>query len=151
MRKVIIFLISFFLTVNIAWSAPKPGDKAPGFSLVSVDGKKVSLADFQGKVVLIGMFHICVPCMNQALDFQKVIKAVASDKLVVLGINTNGDSKTAVEKYLAGFPSPIHFPYLLDPEMTVHKEYIQRDMPTVLIIDAQGIFKPEPRMSAPIS
>ena len=76
--------------------------------------------------------------MNQALEFQKVIKSVSSDKLVVLGINTNGDSKTAVNKYLAGFPSPISFPYLLDPEMTVHKAYVQRDMPTVLIIDAKG-------------
>ena len=138
MRKLIIFLIAFFLTVNFAWSAPKPGDKAPGFSLTSVDGEKVSLEQFKGKVVLIGMFHICVPCMNQALEFQKVIKSVASDKLVVLGINTSGDSKTAVNKYLAGFPSQIDFPYLLDPEMTVQKAYIQRDMPTVLIIDAKG-------------
>ena len=138
MRKLIIFLIAFFLTVNFAWSAPNPGDKAPGFSLTSVDGEKVSLEQFKGKVVLIGMFHICVPCMNQALEFQKVIKSVASDKLVVLGINTSGDSKTAVNKYLAGFPSQIDFPYLLDPEMTVQKAYIQRDMPTVLIIDANG-------------
>ncbi len=138
MRKLILFLISFLLMVNIAWSAPKPGDKAPGFFLISVDGKNVSLDEFKGKVVLIGMFHICVPCMNQALEFQKVIKSVSSEKLVVLGINTNGDSKAAVNKYLAGFPAPISFPYLLDPEMTVHKAYIQRDMPTVLVIDAKG-------------
>ena len=138
MRKLIIFLISFLLTVNIAWAAPKPGDKAPGFSLISIGGKKVSLDGLKGKVVLIGMFHICVPCMNQAMELQKVKESIDSDKLVVLGINTSGDSKTAVSEYLAGFPGPISFSYLLDPEMTVHKAYIQRDMPTVLIIDAQG-------------
>lgn len=141
MRKPIIFLISFFIMVNIAWAVPKPGDKAPGFSLISMDGKKVSLADLRGKVALIGMFHICVPCMNQAMEFQKVRNAIDSDKLVILGINTNGDSKAALSEYLAGFPSPISFSYLLDPDMTVHKAYIQRDMPTVLIIDAKGIIQ----------
>ena len=66
---------------------------------------------------------------------------IKSDKLVVLGINTSGDSKKAVEDYLKGFPKPVNFPYLLDPEMSVHKAYIQRDMPTVLIIDKQGVLQ----------
>ena len=138
MQKLVISLISFFLIVNVAWAGPKAGDKAPGFSLMSLDGQKVSLKDFKGKVILIGMFHICVPCMHQALEFQKVRDAINSEKLVVIGINTSGDSKAAVSKYIAGFPSGIKFPYLLDPEMTVHKSYIQRDMPTVLIIDSMG-------------
>jgi len=138
MQKLIISLISFFLMANIAWAAPKAGDTAPGFSLVSLNGKKISLSDFKGKVVLIGMFHICVPCMHQALELQKVRESIDSDKLVVLGINTSGDSKTDISNYIAGFPSGINFPYLLDPEMTVHKSYIQRDMPTVLVIGTEG-------------
>ena len=56
MRKLIIFLIAFFLTVNIAWSAPKAGDKAPGFSLTSIDGKKVSLDEFKGKLCSLECF-----------------------------------------------------------------------------------------------
>ena len=141
MQKLVISLISFLLMANIAWAAPKVGDKAPGFSLVSQNGQKVSLEDFKGKVVLIGMFHICVPCMHQALEFQKVRDSIDSDKLVVIGINTSGDSKADVSKYITGFPGGINFPYLLDPEMTVHKSYIQRDMPTVLIIDSKGIIQ----------
>ncbi|MGV7222570.1 MAG: peroxiredoxin family protein [Nitrospinales bacterium] len=138
MKKLIISVVSFFLIANIAWAAPKAGDKAPVFSLITLDGKKVSLDDFKGKVVLIGMFHICVPCMQQALEFQKVRDSIDSDKLVVLGINTSGDSKADVSKYISGFPGEINFPYLLDPDMTIHKSYIQRDMPTVLIIDPNG-------------
>lgn len=138
MRKISFFLIiSFFLT-TMAWAAPKTGDKAPAFSLVSMGGEKVSLENLKGKVVLMGMFHICVPCMNQAMEFEKVKKALNSDKLVILGINTSGDSKDDVNEYLAGFPSSISFQYLLDPEMLVNKAYLQRDMPTVLIIDTNG-------------
>ena len=125
-------------TIPAQAAAPAAGDTAPGFALKSVDGKDVSLDSLKGKVVLIGMFHICVPCMNQALEFNKVREQVPSQDLVILGINTSGDSKKDVVEYLEGFPKPVKFTYLLDPEQAVHKAYIQRDMPTILIIDRQG-------------
>ena len=142
MRKIIPILLFAIFIVAPAWAgSPKPGDSAPDFSLSSLDGTKYTLSDLKGKVVLVGMFHICVPCMNQAMEFDKVRKAFKTDKLVILGINTSGDSKEAVEDYLGGFPKSIHFPYLLDPEQTVHKAYTQRDMPTVLIIDSNGVLR----------
>jgi cytochrome c biogenesis protein CcmG/thiol:disulfide interchange protein DsbE len=142
MRKYIpILLITIFLA-HPAWAAsPKAGDPAPDFSLSAINGGKHTLSDLKGKVVLVGMFHICVPCMNQAMEFDKVRKALGTDKLVILGINTSGDSKKAVQDYLAGFPKPVHFPYLLDPGLTVHKAYTQRDMPTILIIDSNGVLR----------
>ena len=142
MRKIIpILLITLFL-IHPAWAgSPKSGDSAPDFSLNSLDGEKHTLSDLKGKVVLVGMFHICVPCMNQAMEFEKVRENLKTDKLVILGINTSGDSKEAVEDYLAKFPKAVHFPYLLDPNQTVHKAYTQRDMPTVLIIDSKGVLR----------
>ncbi len=131
--------VLFFLWTGLAMAkAPVAGDKAPDFSIQSMDGKSVSLSDFKGKVVLVGMFHICVPCRNQAMELEKVRASLSSDKLAIIGINTAGDSKEAVTKYLNGFPSKVNFPYYLDPDMTVHKAYIQRDMPTVLIIGPDG-------------
>ena len=142
MRKFIPFLLIAVLLAHPAWAAsPKAGDSAPDFSLSAITGGKHTLSDLKGKVVLVGMFHICVPCMNQAMEFEKVRKALKTDKLVILGINTSGDSKKAVQDYLAGFPKPVQFPYLLDPNQTVHKAYIQRDMPTVLIIDSKGVLR----------
>ena len=121
--------------------APKVGDKAPDFSVTSVTGEKLTLSSLKGKVVLMGMFHICVPCMNQALEFEKIRKQQGKDNLVIIGVNTNGDSKVDVMDYLAKFPTPIQFPYYLDPEMSVFKAYVQRDMPTVLIIDKEGVIR----------
>jgi cytochrome c biogenesis protein CcmG/thiol:disulfide interchange protein DsbE len=140
MRKLILslFIVCLFVSLGFA-GAPVRGDDAPGFSLSSINGDKVSLADFKGKVVLVGMFHICAPCRNQALEFNKVRKQLQDKNLVILGINTSGDSKKAVEDYLGQFPEPVNFPYLLDPGQSVNKKYIQRDMPTVLIIDKKGI------------
>ncbi len=142
MRKTMSFLIILLLLASpVSAGAPVSGDKAPNFTLSSLDGEKFSLDALKGKVVLVGMFHICVPCMNQAMELNKVRDQIKSDKLVVLGINTNGDSREAVEKYLKGFPQAVKFPYLLDPEMSLHKAYMQRDMPTVLIIDSEGVLK----------
>ncbi len=142
MRKFIPFILITIFLAHPTWAAsPKVGDSATDFSLNAVIGGKHTLSDLKGKVVLVGMFHICVPCMNQAMEFEKVRKALSTDKLVILGINTSGDSKKAVQDYLAGFPKPVHFPYLLDPNQTVHKAYTQRDMPTVLIIDSNGVLR----------
>lgn len=140
MRKFFLSLIFMILGVVPAFAgAPSPGEQAPEFSLRSMDGKKVALSDYKGKVVVIGMFHICVPCMNQAMEFNKVKKQLSEDQVVVLGINTNGDSREAVAQYLSKFPEKVNFPYLIDPDKGVYKSYSQRDMPTVLIIDQKGV------------
>ncbi|GJL80292.1 MAG: hypothetical protein NPINA01_32810 [Nitrospinaceae bacterium] len=142
MRKILTFLVVvLFLASPLFAGVPGQGDKAPNFSLSSIQGETLSLDSLKGKVVIVGMFHICVPCMNQAMELNKVRDRIKSDKLVVLGINTSGDSKKAVEDYLKGFPQAVKFPYLLDPDMTVHKAYMQRDMPTVLIIDSEGVLQ----------
>lgn len=140
MQKIFLTLIIMFLgAVPALAGAVSSGEPAPEFSLTSMDGKKVSLSDYKGKVVIIGMFHICVPCMNQAIEFNKVKNQLSDGQVVVLGINTNGDSREAVAQYLSKFPEKVKFPYLIDPEKEVYRSYSQRDMPTVLIIDQKGI------------
>ena len=134
----LIFLLCFMTELAFA-GAPGPGDKAPDFSLKTLDGKQLSLSDLRGKVVLIGMFHICVPCMNQAMEFNKVRDQLDEKQLAIVGINTNGDSKEAVANYLSKFPEKVRFPYLIDPVKSFYQVYLQRDMPTVLIIDKEGI------------
>ncbi|MDP7057902.1 MAG: TlpA disulfide reductase family protein [Nitrospinaceae bacterium] len=131
----------FFLVQSSYAKVPMSGDPAPDFSLTSVTGEKVVLSDMKGKVILLGMFHICVPCMKQALEFNKVQDQLSSAKLAILGINTSGDSREEVMAYLKGFPEKVKFSYLLDPEQSVNKNYIQRDMPTVLVIDSNGIIQ----------
>jgi cytochrome c biogenesis protein CcmG, thiol:disulfide interchange protein DsbE len=140
MKKILVFFILIVVLAETAFAGvPGPGDEAPNFSLKTLDGKQVSLSDLRGKVVLIGMFHICVPCMNQAMEFNKVRDQLDEKQLAIVGINTNGDSKEAVANYLSKFPEKVRFPYLIDPVKSFYQVYLQRDMPTVLIIDKEGI------------
>ena len=142
MSKFIVAMAVLLAFLDNAYAgAPKVGQKAPDFSVVSTKGEKLFLSSLKGKVVLMGMFHICVPCMNQAMEFEQVRKKVSSDALVIIGINTHGDSKTDVLDYLSKFPEPVNFSYYLDPDMHVYKSYIQHDMPTVLVIDKEGVIR----------
>ena len=138
---ILIFLSVLFLVQVSHAKVPVAGDPAPDFTLTSVTGEKIALSDLRGKVVLVGMFHICVPCMKQALEFNKVRDQLSSSKLIILGINTSGDSKEAVMNYLKRFSENVNFSYLLDPDQSVHKNYSQRDMPTVLVIDSGGVIR----------
>ncbi len=138
----IITLWSFLLTAGIAIAAavPMAGSKAPDFTLTSVKGEQVSLSQFKGSVVVLGLFHICDPCMNQASQMQKLLNE-GQTSAVFLGVNTAGDSKEDVIAYLNQFKTRITFSYLLDPDKDVNKKYFQRLMPTVLIIDGNGIIR----------
>lgn len=135
-------LLSFILTAGIALAAAVPlgGDRAPDFTLTSVTGEQVSLSQYKGSVVVLGLFHICDPCMNQAAQMQKLLNEGQS-KAVFLGVNTAGDTEEDILYYLKQFKTKITFPYLLDPEQDVNKKYFQRLMPTVLIIDGEGIIR----------
>src|SRR6266568_4984832 len=50
----------------------KMGDPAPDFTLETIDGQTVSLSQYKGKVVVLGLFHICEPCLVQGTELQKV-------------------------------------------------------------------------------
>jgi len=138
----LVILIMGLLIYGVAFAAVlKIGDKAPGFSLTSMTGEKVSLYDAKGsKVVILGLFHICEPCMNQAMELQKVYEK-NKDKVTVIGVNASGDSKRDVQEYLNSFPVKVNFPYLLDPEHTTEKLFSVRATPVVYIIDKEGVIR----------
>ena len=50
----------------------KVGEPAPNFSLTSLTGETVSLEQYKGKVVVLGLFHICKPCLIQGTNLQRV-------------------------------------------------------------------------------
>ncbi len=138
----IILTLSLFLTAGatLAASVPMVGDRAPDFTLTSVKGEKVSLSQYRGSVVVLGLFHICDPCMNQATELQKMLNE-GKTKAVILGVNTAGDTKEDVLTYLNQFKTNITFPYLLDPAKDVNRKYMQRLMPTLIIIDGEGVIR----------
>ena len=120
----------------------KVGDPAPNFTLETLDGQTLSLAQYKGKVVVLGLFHICEPCMVQGTELQKVHEALQGKNVQVLGVNSAGNAKDKVKEFLKEFPVKVSYPYMVDPKKETDKLYGGgRFIPNVYIIDQQGIIR----------
>jgi cytochrome c biogenesis protein CcmG/thiol:disulfide interchange protein DsbE len=120
----------------------KVGEKAPSFVLTAITGETVGLDTYKGKVVVLGLFHICDPCMVQGSALQKVSEMTKGKEVAVLGVNSSGDSKKNVGEFLSAFPVNVTYPYLLDPSKVTDKLYGGgKFIPNVYVIDQQGVIR----------
>ena len=100
------------------------------------------MGSLRGKVVVLGLFHICEPCLMQGSNLQKVYEATRGKNVAVVGVNSSGDSKEAVQEFIASFPVRVTYPYLVDPDQVTDRLYGGgRFIPNVYIIDQQGIIR----------
>lgn len=118
------------------------GEKAPSFALTALTGETVSLESYKGRVVVLGLFHICEPCLIQGSALQKVYESTQGKNVAVLGVNSSGNTKKEVEEFLSTFPVKVTYPYLLDPNKTTDKLYGGgRFIPNVYVIDQNGVIR----------
>ncbi len=152
-NKVILFLLLSFSVSLISYagnveklsssesksnrSTEKEGDKAPNFSLKSVDGKTVKLSDYKGKIVIIDFWATwCPPCRRGVPDLISIQKEFKKD-VVVIGISLDRE-KTI--KDVPGFIKDygINYPVVYgDDKVTIDYGGI-RSIPTSFVIDRKG-------------
>jgi len=116
------------------------GPKAPDFTLPTVDGGQVSLADFKGKKVVVLDFWstTCDPCMAEMPHLVDLYKRYKDRGLIVLAISLDGPES------LAQVNSVVHdkgmiFPVLLDSETEVVNKYDpKKEMPYSAVVAKNG-------------
>ena len=98
-----------------------PGDKAPAFSLPDADGKKVSLADYKGRQVIVYFYPAASTpgCTKQACDFRDNLHDLNEAGLDVVGISPDKPEKLA--KFRDA--EKLTFPLLSDPDRKVLTAY----------------------------
>ena len=147
MKKVWIALFALLVPVLaahlvLAAGLFKIGEKAPSFALTAITGETVGLDTYKGKVVVLGLFHICDPCMIQGSTLQKVSEMTKGKDVAVLGVNSSGNSKKEVGEFLSAFPVKVTYPYLLDPNKLTDRLYGGgKFIPNVYVIDQQGMIR----------
>ena len=88
------------------------GKLAPEFTLVDLDGKKVSLADYKGKAVLIDFWATwCGPCKLEMPWIAEFSQKYAGQGLVVLGLVTDDPGKETIRKTASR--SGVSYPVLI--------------------------------------
>lgn len=111
------------------------GKPAPKFTLKDLNGKDVSLSDYEGKIVLINFWATwCGYCDKEMPDLEKLNKE--NDDIVVLAVNVR-ESNDIVEKYIK--EGKYTFPVVLDESGDVSTQYLVSAFPTTYFVDKEGI------------
>jgi peroxiredoxin/outer membrane lipoprotein-sorting protein len=114
------------------------GKNAMDFELKDLQGTQVRLSDYRGKIVLLDFWATwCPPCRKELPSIEKLHRQFAGKDVVVLGINDE-DSGT-VKGFLK--KNEYTLPTLMDSKKNVHRMYGARAIPTVIVIDRNGVIR----------
>jgi cytochrome c biogenesis protein CcmG, thiol:disulfide interchange protein DsbE len=122
--------------------APKTGFKAPDFTLTTLEGKDISLAQYQGKVVVLNIWTTwCAFCETEMPAFQNVAQEMSdSTGVVILAINsTSQDDLDSVAQFVQR--KGLTFPIPMDSAGRVTRLYQVRALPTTFFIGPDGIIR----------
>ena len=110
--------------------------QAPSFTLPDLSGNPVSLADFQGKLVLLDFFATwCEPCRVEIPGFIELYQKYKSSGFVVVGVSVDVEGLEVVKPYVDSLN--IDYPVVIG-DTEIVQSYGLSGLPTNLIIDQQG-------------
>ena len=129
---------------------PLKGRPAPAFTLQDLNGRKVSLASYRGKAVLLNFWATwCAPCKIETPWIVELRNRYASQGFEVLGISTEGEDlkpddtvgwakdKAAINKFVQ--QEKVTYPMLLDGDSISTPYGGLDDLPTSFFVNRKGI------------
>jgi cytochrome c biogenesis protein CcmG/thiol:disulfide interchange protein DsbE len=121
--------------------SPREGFLAPDFTLDTLDGKKVTLSELRGKIVIINLWATwCPPCRAEMPALENAYEQYRDSGVVILGLNvTNQDSEKDIPPFVKEFG--LTFPILLDRDGSVSTLYQLRGLPTTFFVNREGIIR----------
>ncbi|MGA3079918.1 MAG: TlpA disulfide reductase family protein [Terracidiphilus sp.] len=105
------------------------------FTLKDLDGKKVTLSQLRGKIVMVNFWATwCPPCRLEMPDLDLIYTHFQPQGLVVLAVTD--ESPFTAGSFIA--KANYHLPVLLDSDRKVHKMFHITGIPTTFIFDREG-------------
>jgi peroxiredoxin len=117
------------------------GSTAPDFTLQNEQAQTLQLAQFRGKPVLLNFFNSTCPwCQTEMPRLAQIYRRLNDDKEVdvaILGIVVGQDTPHSAAQFAA--EKQLDFPIAVDAEGTVRSAYQLERVPTLVLVDGQGI------------
>lgn len=116
------------------------GQRAPDFTLPTLDGQRVSLSDFRGQAVLVNFWATwCGPCRDEMPDFETVYETYRDEGFAVLAVN-NAEPREKVAPFVADLG--VTFTIALDEAGEVNDRLYGRAIPgypTSFLVNGDGV------------
>lgn len=134
---VLIFAVLYFPAPAFSISS---GEPAPLFELSDLQGRKHTLAEYAGKVVLINFWASwCGECIIEMPSLNAIHTQFSNRGLAVLGVTVDRKPEDALA---AAKKTHISFPILLDARGEVFmKKYAVVGLPTTIVLDRKGVIR----------
>ncbi len=151
MRKTLIFILATLLLPSLLPAAEKitaeefekiglyalkEGTRSIDFELKDLNGKKISLSSFKGKVVLLNFWATwCPPCREEMPSMERLYRRFKDKDLVILAVDLREEAKV-VRKFVA--KQKLSFPVLLDSDGKVGAIYGAQSIPLSYLVSRDG-------------
>ena len=140
MRKTITMLHAIIAATALALTGPPVGAPAPDFHLTTLEGKRVALADFRGKTLVLNDWATwCPPCREETPDLVASAKKLsAKGDVVFLGVDST-EAAPIVRAFVAA--KPMGYAQTIDGDRAFMKAYDVRAFPTTFVIAPDGVLR----------
>lgn len=122
-----------------ALTGPRVGEPAPDFAMTTIEGKRVSLATYAGKILVVNVWGTwCPPCRSETPDLVRAELALRAHGVAFLGVDTT--EQTPIVRAFASAHG-IVYPQAIDRDARFARAYDVAYFPSTYVIDARGILR----------
>ena len=132
--------ILLFLFFSLCFTSPlfalPLNASAPNFTLATLDGKKISLSDFQGKIVILKLGTTwCPGCRDQDRELQKIDAFITEAGIVLIQVFLD-DPADAIKAHQREYPMQSPVVTLLGDERLM-RDYSVYAIPRLIILSGE--------------
>ena len=112
------------------------GDSAPGFSITTDSGKRITRSDFGGKLLVLNFWATwCPPCVEELPSLHQFAREMSNSGVVVLGVSIDKNEQN-YKRFLQR--NHVAFETARDPNADIAADYGTFKWPETYIIGSNG-------------
>ena len=138
LKKILLATIaaSFLSIPGPVDAAPRAGQHAPNFKVISTTGQTISQDNYRGHVLILDFFASwCQPCRMSIPHLVEMNRKYGKQGLQILGLSVDEDGERAVRTFTEEFR--VNYPVALAGESTTI-DFGVRSVPIMFLIDKKG-------------